>query len=39
MASGYDSGELLYLDEYDVDNFFCDNQQDSQLSVLPGRPS
>ena len=37
MASGYDSGELLYLDEYDVNDMFCDSQKESQLSDLPGR--
>ena len=37
MASGCDSGELLYLDEYDMDDLFPDNQQDSQFPVEPGR--
>ena len=36
MASEY---ELLYRDEYDVDDLLSDNQQDGQLPASPGRPS
>ena len=40
MASGYDLGETLLLDEYDED-FAClsDNQENSWLPELPGIPS